>query len=81
MGAPSQPGVMTTPPVFGMSVRATNALHRLTGHTDAIVSIALSPDGATLATGSWDTTVRLWDVNTGSELRTFTVDIRMKSMA
>jgi hypothetical protein len=39
----------------------------LTGHTDTIVSLAFSADGKTLATGSNDKTVRLWDVETGKE--------------
>src|SRR5439155_1034562 len=34
----------------------------LTGHTDAVLSVAFSPDGHTLATGSNDRTVKLWDV-------------------
>ena len=34
----------------------------LTGHTDSVYSVAFSPDGHTLATGSDDNTVRLWNV-------------------
>jgi len=32
----------------------------LHGHTQRVVSVAYSPDGKTLATGSYDGTVRLW---------------------
>ena len=34
---------------------------RLQGHTSFVWSLAFSPDGATLASGSGDFTVRLWD--------------------
>ena len=44
----------------------------LTGHTDWVRSIDISPDGKMLASGSADKTVRLWDVETGEHLKTLT---------
>jgi WD40 repeat protein len=41
----------------------------LGGHSSAIHSLALSPNGKLLASGSADETVRVWDVATGAELR------------
>ncbi len=40
------------------------------GHRDAILAMILSPDGKTLATCSYDTQVKLWDVATGKLLHT-----------
>jgi WD40 repeat protein len=34
--------------------------------------VAFSPDGRLLASGSADNTIKLWDVATGSEVRTLT---------
>lgn len=35
------------------------------GHEQAVHSMAFSPDGKTLATGCWDSMVRLWNVESG----------------
>jgi COMPASS component SWD3 len=32
------------------------------GHQDVLTSLAFSPDGKTLASGSSDTTILIWDV-------------------
>ncbi|XP_030078246.1 notchless protein homolog 1 isoform X1 [Microcaecilia unicolor] len=46
-------------------VRAvTRCTSSLEGHTDAVVSVAFSPTGKYLVSGSGDTTVRFWDLST-----------------
>lgn len=42
-----------------------------TGHLGVVNSIAMSPNGQMIASGSYDTTVRLWNVETGEHLHTF----------
>jgi WD40 repeat protein len=41
------------------------------GHTAPISSVAFSPDGRFVLTGSWDTTAILWDVTTGKRIKQF----------
>jgi WD40 repeat protein len=46
------------------------ALQTLEGHTDSVTSVAFSPDGKQVVSGSDDETVRLWDTTTGAALQT-----------
>ena len=42
------------------------------GHSNSVNSVAFSPDGRQILSGSYDRTIKLWDAATGREIRTFT---------
>ncbi|MBI1917419.1 MAG: protein kinase, partial [Planctomycetes bacterium] len=46
-------------------------LRTFEGHTNSVSAVAISPDGRWVLSGSWDTTLKLWEPTTGQCRRTF----------
>jgi WD40 repeat protein len=58
--------------VFQDTRAADLQLAVLSGHGDAVVTAAYSPDGARIVTASLDHTARVWDARTGTQLAVLT---------
>ena len=56
-------------PLTSINASKIIALKTLGGHTRAVTSVAFSPDGQLLASGSYDKTARVWYVGDGSPVR------------
>ncbi|HIK26884.1 MAG: WD40 repeat domain-containing protein [Oscillatoriaceae bacterium SKW80] len=42
-------------------------VHTLSSHSDSVVSVAFSPRAQILASGSWDKTIKIWQLTTNAE--------------
>ena len=42
----------------------------LNGHSHFVNSVCFSPDGSKIVSGSYDKSIKIWDANTGNELKT-----------
>lgn len=65
------------------SVQDKTPLHRLSGHSGRVLSLAFSTDSTVLASGSEDGVVRLWNVSSGLHLniRRWRSDVSVCSLA
>ena len=50
-------------------------------HSDTVRALAFSPDGHSLATGSWDGAIKLWDIESGALLWTSWFTDNIESLA
>jgi WD40 repeat protein/type II secretory pathway predicted ATPase ExeA len=76
---PNLPDTARTPPVTestDVSVPGFVLDRTLKGHSGWVTGVAFSPDGLRLASGSWDQTVKFWDVATGQGLGNIADEIK-----
>jgi WD40 repeat protein len=55
--------------------------YTLFGHASFVPRVAFSPDGAHLASASFDGTAKVWDMNTGQEWLTLSAQDALDSLA
>jgi len=66
-------GLRSTIEIIGVSDGVT--LNTLIGHINPVSSVAFSPNGQILASGSMDNTIRLWQVSDGVLLQTLGTEV------
>ncbi|MDE0634416.1 MAG: M12 family metallo-peptidase, partial [Candidatus Poribacteria bacterium] len=67
--------------LFKLAEMSPYNITTLEKHTESVRSLAFSPNGQILASGSFDNTVKLWNVTTKENVDTFRHTRRVKSVA
>ncbi|MDX1993224.1 MAG: WD40 repeat domain-containing protein [bacterium] len=61
-------GLLRGRPLRATLFRSVQTLHRLLGHTGPVLTVAFSPVGGLLVSGSTDNSLRLWEIPSGREV-------------
>lgn len=72
MKNPERPYVIEAEVALRKASQSNTAILR--GHTDKVLSMALSPDGNVIASASFDGTIRLWDTTTGQTVKELPIE-------
>ena len=58
-------------------IESGKELQTLTGHTDLVWGVAVLHDGKRVISASWDNTLKVWDIENGQILASFSGDSKL----
>lgn len=58
------------PGICVWDIQKSQQIQSFEGHSDSINTIIFSPDSQIVASGSWDSSIKLWNIRTGLEIAT-----------
>ena len=56
--------MLTAPVLVAASLELKAQKQR--AHSEGVTSVSFSPDGATIVSGAWDCTIKVWDAGVGT---------------
>ena len=63
------------------NLKTGNDVRTLEGHSGAVRAVTVTPEGGQVLSASDDRTLKVWDLDSGSCLATFTADAPLKACA